>query len=131
MTAKNKLGLFDLTMIVVGLVIGMGIFRTSSDAANAAITPSLFFIAWFAGGIVALCGALTYAEIGSRFPVTGGYYKVFAECYHPSIAFAINCIILISNAASMSGVNPSRPTFQEGVPWKCIRCGISSPCARI
>lgn len=104
MTPKNKLGLFDLTMIVVGLVIGMGIFRTSSDAANAAITPSLFFIAWFAGGVVALCGALTYAEIGSRLPVTGGYYKVFAECYHPSIAFAINCIILISNAASMSGV---------------------------
>lgn len=104
MADKPKLRLFDLTMIVVGLVIGMGIFRTSSDAANAAATPSLFFIAWFAGGLVALCGALTYAEIGSRFPVTGGYYKVFAECYHPSIAFAINCIILISNAASMSGV---------------------------
>ena len=96
--------MFDLTMIVVGLVIGMGIFRTSSDAANAAVTPSVFFIAWLAGGLVALCGALTYAEIGSRFPVTGGYYKVFAECYHPSIAFAINCIILISNAASMAGV---------------------------
>lgn len=104
MTPKNKLGLFDLTMITVGLVIGMGIFRTSSDAANAAVTPTLFFIAWFAGGVVALCGALTYAEIGSRFPATGGYYKVFAECYHPSIAFAINCIILISNAASMAGV---------------------------
>ena len=104
MTQKNKLGLFDLTMIVVGLVIGMGIFRTSADAANASITPFVFFIAWFAGGVVALCGALTYAEIGSRFPATGGYYKVFAECYHPSIAFAINCIILISNAASMSAV---------------------------
>src|SRR5688572_10270676 len=104
MTEKPKLRLFDLTMIVVGLVIGMGIFRTSSDAANAALTPSVFFIAWVAGGLIALCGALTYAEIGSRFPVTGGYYKVFAECYHPSIAFAINCIILISNAASMSGV---------------------------
>jgi APA family basic amino acid/polyamine antiporter len=104
MTGKPRLRLFDLTMSVVGLVIGMGIFRTSSDAANAAITPSVFFIAWVAGGLVALCGALTYAEIGSRFPVTGGYYKVFAECYHPSIAFSINCIILISNAASMSGV---------------------------
>lgn len=91
-------------MIVIGLVIGMGIFRTSSDAANAAITPNVFFVAWVAGGLVALCGALTYAEIGSRLPVTGGYYKVFAECYHPSIAFAINCIILISNAASLSGV---------------------------
>ena len=66
--------------------------------------PLFFFLAWVAGGLVALCGALTYAEIGSRFPVIGGYYKIFAECYHPSIAFAINCIILISNAASMSGV---------------------------
>jgi len=91
-------------MIVIGLVIGMGIFRTSSDAANAALTPNVFFLAWVAGGLIALCGALTYAEIGSRLPVTGGYYKVFAECYHPSIAFAINCIILVSNAASLSGV---------------------------
>jgi basic amino acid/polyamine antiporter, APA family len=105
MTERPKLKLFDLTMIVVGLVIGMGIFRTSADAANASITPGVFFIAWVAGGLIALCGALTYAEIGSRFPVTGGYYKVFAECYHPSIAFAINCIILISNAASMAGVS--------------------------
>jgi APA family basic amino acid/polyamine antiporter len=56
------------------------------------------------GGLVALCGALTYAEIGSRFPATGGYYKVFAKAYHPSIAFAINCLILVSNAASVSGV---------------------------
>lgn len=101
---STKLNLFSLTMIVIGLVIGMGIFRTSSDAANAAITPSVFFMAWIAGGLIALCGALTYAEIGSRLPVTGGYYKIFAECYHPSIAFAINCIILISNAASLSGV---------------------------
>ena len=91
MTVKPKLRLFDLTMIVVGLVIGMGIFRTSSDAANAAVTPSVFFIAWFAGGLVALCGALTYAEIGSRYPVTGGYYKIFSYAYHPSIAFALNC----------------------------------------
>src|SRR5579875_1905977 len=104
MTEKPKLRLFDLTMIVVGLVIGMGIFRTSADAANASIAPSVFFIAWIGGGLIALCGALTYAEIGSRFPITGGYYKVFAVCYHPSIAFAINCIILISNAASLSGV---------------------------
>ena len=53
---------------------------------------------------MALCGALTYAEIGSRYPVTGGYYKIFSYAYHPSIAFAINCIILVSNAASLSGV---------------------------
>lgn len=104
MAGKNKLGLFSLTMIVIGLVIGMGIFRTSKDAASAAFTPSIFFAAWIIGGVVAFCGALTYAEIGSRYPVTGGYYKIFSYAYHPSIAFAINCIILISNAASLAGV---------------------------
>ena len=101
---KPLLSLFDITMIVIGLVIGMGIFRTASDSARAAITPNVFFISWVVGGFIALCGALTYAEIGSRYPITGGYYKIFATCYHPSIAFAINCIILISNAASLSGV---------------------------
>jgi len=104
MTAKNKLGLFDFTMIVIGLVIGMGIFRTAKDAANAAINPTIYFAAWIAGGVVALCGALTYAEIGSRYPVTGGYYRVFSYAYHPSVAFALNASILISNAASVSGV---------------------------
>ncbi len=102
--AKNqKLGIFDCTMIVVSLVIGMGIFRTPVNVAQKAPDSFLFFFTWIAGGLVAICGALTYAEIGSRLPVTGGYYKVFSYGYHPSIAFAINCIILISNAASLAG----------------------------
>jgi APA family basic amino acid/polyamine antiporter len=91
-------------MIVVGLVIGMGIFRSAATSAKFANDPSVYFTAWLLGGFFAFCGALTYAEIGSRFPVTGGYYKIFSYAYHPSIAFAINCIILISNAASLSGV---------------------------
>jgi basic amino acid/polyamine antiporter, APA family len=102
--AKNqKLGIFDCTMIVVSLVIGMGIFRTPVNVAQKSPVEFLFFFTWIAGGVVAICGALTYAEIGSRLPVTGGYYKVFSYGYHPSIAFAINCIILISNAASLAG----------------------------
>ncbi len=101
---STKINLFSLTMIVIGFVIGMGIFRTAATSAKDAIAPSVYFSAWAIGGLVALCGALTYAEIGSRYPVTGGYYKVFAKAYHPSIAFAINCLILVSNAASISGV---------------------------
>jgi len=104
MKGNQKLNLFSFTMIVVGLVIGMGIFRSAATSAQNAIAPSVYFTAWILGGFIALCGALTYAEIGSRYPVTGGYYKVFSYAYHPSIAFAINCIILISNAASLSGV---------------------------
>lgn len=104
MQKTAQLNLFSFTMIVVGLVIGMGIFRTAATSARDALSPSVYFSAWVLGGLIALCGALTYAEIGSRFPVTGGYYKVFAQAYHPSIAFAINCLILVSNAASLSGV---------------------------
>ncbi|HRD56469.1 MAG TPA: amino acid permease [Ferruginibacter sp.] len=102
--SPQKLNLFSLTMICIGFVIGMGIFRAAATSAKDAINPSVYFSAWVIGGIVALCGALTYAEIGSRFPSTGGYYRVFAKAYHPSIAFAINCLILVSNAASLSGV---------------------------
>lgn len=101
---KQKLQLFDLTMIIISFVIGMGIFRTPVNVAAATPTPFVFYLCWVAGGLVAFCGALTYAEIGSRLPVTGGYYKVFAYAYHPSIAFAINCIILVSNAASCAAV---------------------------
>ncbi|MBO9200249.1 MULTISPECIES: APC family permease [Niastella] len=100
----TRLNLFDLTMIVISLVIGMGIFRTPMNVAQKAESAQMFFLAWIIGGLIALCGALTYAEIGSRYPVTGGYYKIFSYCYHPSIAFAINCIILVSNAASLAGV---------------------------
>ncbi|MBB2151748.1 APC family permease [Pedobacter gandavensis] len=105
MADKKQLSLFDLSMIVVSLVIGMGIFRTPVNVAAGAQVPELFFSAWIIGGLVALCGALTYAEIGSRFPVTGAYYKIFSAFYHPSIAFAINCIIVVSNAASVAGVS--------------------------
>jgi len=104
MKPAKQLGLFDLTIIMVSFVIGMGIFRTPVNVAKAVDSPFIFFSAWIAGGLIAFCGALTYAEIGSRLPVTGGYYKVFAYAYHPSIAFAVNCIILVSNAASLAAV---------------------------
>ncbi|MGB3006205.1 MAG: amino acid permease [Chitinophagaceae bacterium] len=104
MSAKNKLNLLDVSLIVVSLVIGMGIFRNPASVAATSGTSSIFFLLWIAGGLIALCGALTYAEIGQRLPAMGGYYKVFAECYHPSVGFSVNVIILISNAASLAVV---------------------------
>src|SRR6478736_2683249 len=119
--AKNvKLGVFDCTMIVVSLVIGMGIFRTPANVARQVPDNFLFFFTWIVGGVIALCGALTYAEIGSRLPVTGGYYKIFSYGYHPSIAFAINCIILISNAASLAGVSLIGAEYISGVLFPSV-----------
>jgi APA family basic amino acid/polyamine antiporter len=101
---KQQLNLFSLTMIVISLVIGMGIFKTPATIAAKSGTPTIFFAAWAIGGIIALFGALIYAEIGLRLPSVGGYYSVFAECYHPSVGFTVNILILISNAASISVV---------------------------
>src|SRR5882757_8678318 len=115
MAKTAKLNVFDFTMIMVGLVIGMGIFRTPLNVAKASPTPFLFYGVWIAGGIVAFCGALTYAEIGSRLPVTGGYYRVFSYAYHPSIAFGVNCLILLSNAASLAGVAIVGAEYMTGI----------------
>jgi APA family basic amino acid/polyamine antiporter len=121
MKKNAKLGVFDCTMIVVSLVIGMGIFRTPANVARHVPDTFLFFFTWIVGGIIALCGALTYAEIGSRLPVTGGYYKIFSYGYHPSIAFAINCIILISNAASLTGVALIGAEYISGVIFPSVK----------
>jgi APA family basic amino acid/polyamine antiporter len=104
MSIKPKLNRFDLTMIVISLVIGMGIFATPSEVAIKAGNAWIFFGAWIFGGLVSFCGALTFAEIGARFPATGGFYKVFSYCYHPAFAFMINWVLVISNAASVAAV---------------------------
>ncbi len=101
---KPQLKTFDLTMIVAGLVIGMGIFRVPAEVALKAGIPLIFFLAWITGAIVSFIGALTFAEIGSRYPVAGGFYKIFSHCYHPCFAFMVNWIIVISNAGATAGV---------------------------
>ena len=62
---ERRLGAFDTAMIVVSLVIGIGIFRTPALVAGHGTTVA-FYLAWVLGGVISLCGALTYAEIGSR-----------------------------------------------------------------
>ncbi|MDB5127574.1 APC family permease [Mucilaginibacter sp.] len=104
MSIQPRLNRFDLSMIVISLVIGMGIFGSPSDVAVKAGSAPVFFGAWIFGGVVTLCGALTFAEIGARYPTTGGFYKVFSYCYHPAFAFMINWVLVISNAASVAAV---------------------------
>jgi len=99
---KPKLTMFDATVIVVSLVIGIGIFRTPALVAAHTGTAGLFFGAWILGGVVSLLGALTFAEIGSRYPHPGAFYKVVAECYHPSVAFVLNWtnVVLVNGAGA-------------------------------
>jgi basic amino acid/polyamine antiporter, APA family len=103
-TIEPRLSAFDASMVVVSLVIGIGIFRTPALVARDAGGRFEFFAAWIAGGVLSLMGALTYAEIGSRLPRAGGYYKVVAECYHPRLAFMLNWSQALMQGAGAAGV---------------------------
>jgi len=100
MSIQSKLGRWDLTMMVISFIIGVGIFFTPSTIAAKAGTPFIFYASWIIGGFVSVCGALTFAEIGSRLPAAGGYYKIFSHCYHPAFAFMANLALVTINAGS-------------------------------
>jgi APA family basic amino acid/polyamine antiporter len=103
-TIQPRLSTFDTSMVVVSLVVGIGIFRTPAIVAAAAQSTSLFYVAWIVGGIVSLVGAFTFAEIGSRHPRAGGYYRVVADCYHPTLAFMLNWSQTLMQGAGAAGV---------------------------
>ena len=101
---KPRLNLFDTVLIVVNLVIGIGIFRTPALIAGKLPNVEMFFFSWVVGGIVALCGALTFAEIGARLPKAGGLYKVVSIVYYPLVAFMLNWTYILTLAVSTAGV---------------------------
>lgn len=77
----RRLNTFDMTMIVIGSVIGAGIFMTPASIARELPSPLLIVSVWVLGGVTALCGALTYAELGGMMPDAGGVYVYLARAY--------------------------------------------------
>ena len=87
MSFRRELGRFDTAMVVVGGIIGAGIFINPYIVAQRLDSPALVLGAWLAGGVVALAGALTFAELGTLFPKAGGHYVYLREAYHPVAGF--------------------------------------------
>ncbi len=77
----RALGLGDATMLVIGCIVGVGIFRTASSIATHLPFPSLILALWALGGVVSLCGGLCYAELAALFPISGGDYIYVRELY--------------------------------------------------
>jgi APA family basic amino acid/polyamine antiporter len=91
----RRLGLFDVTMLVMGGIVGAGIFMNPHVVALRVHTPALMLAAWAVGGAVALAGALVYAELASRLPEVGGQYAYLREAFHPSVAFLYGWVLLL------------------------------------
>jgi basic amino acid/polyamine antiporter, APA family len=83
----RRLGLWSAVAVLVGSTIGSGIFRTPASVAQRVDDVPLFLLAWVLGGVVAVCGALTYAELAAAFPRSGGIYVFIREAFGPLPAF--------------------------------------------
>lgn len=83
----QALGPIDATSVVVGAIIGVGIFFTPSRVADLAGSANLALLTWAIGGGIALMGALTFAELGSLYPRTGGQYVILRDSFGPFLAF--------------------------------------------
>lgn len=81
-------------MIVIGGIIGSGIFINPYLVARALDTPGLVLLAWVTGGAVALAGAFAYAELGQRLPKAGGQYVYLSEAWHPMVGFLYGWALL-------------------------------------
>ena len=84
---ERKLGLFPAANIVVANIIGAGIFTTSGLLMAELKSPLLMLLLWIAGGCIALCGAISYSELGAAMPASGGEYIFLSRLYHPLIGF--------------------------------------------
>jgi APA family basic amino acid/polyamine antiporter len=127
MQLKRRLNLFDATLLVIGNVVGAGIFTTSGFLAGELPQPLLFVAIWLLGGLLTLCGALTYAEMAGMFPRSGGDYQFLKEAYGAWAGFLLGwvsfwvitpgsmAVLSIAMVGYIKGFIPFNGVLSEGV----------------
>ena len=111
-TLARRLGVFDATMIVMGGIIGAGIFMNPSVVARQVSSPWLMIGAWAFGGLIALAGAFVYAELAQRRPEVGGQYAYIRDAFHPMAAFLYGwTLLLVIQTGGMAAVSMTFATY--------------------
>ena len=100
-----RIGLFEATLVVMGGIVGSGIFVNPAVVARHVHSAPLILGAWMVGGVVALVGAFVYAELSERMPAVGGQYAYLREAFHPLVAFLCGwALLLVINAGGVAAV---------------------------
>ncbi|HET6343582.1 MAG TPA: amino acid permease, partial [Myxococcota bacterium] len=103
---ERRLTLTDAVSMVVGIILGSGIFMAPSALATVAPTPWAGALMWLVGGLIAACGAMTYAECGARLPHDGGFVVFFERAWSQRWAFVGGwAALFITYPASLAGVS--------------------------
>jgi APA family basic amino acid/polyamine antiporter len=131
---SRQLGIFPATNIVVANMIGAGIFTTSGLLMAGLNDPVLMLSLWFIGGIIALCGALSYGELGAAMPGAGGEYLFLSKLYHPVFGFLSGWVSFIVGfsapiAASAIGFSEYFCRAIPAIPAFLYTEGIMDPVA--
>jgi APA family basic amino acid/polyamine antiporter len=101
----RRIGLFDATMLVMGGIIGAGIFVNPAEVATHVSTPLLIVGVWVIGGLVAMAGAFVYAELAARRPAVGGQYAYLRDAWGPMPAFLYGwSLLLVIQSGGMAAV---------------------------
>ena len=104
-TLAREIGPFGATMLVMGGIVGSGIFLNPYVVARQVGTPALVLAAWVFGGLVALAGAFVYAELASLRPSVGGQYAYLREAFSPRVAFLYGWVLLlVTQSGGMAAV---------------------------
>jgi APA family basic amino acid/polyamine antiporter len=104
-TLARKLGAFDATMLVMGGIIGSGIFINPYVVARHLPSSPYILAVWAAGGLIALTGAFVYAELAALRPEVGGQYAYLRDAWHPSVAFLYGwALLLVIQSGGMAAV---------------------------
>ena len=111
---KQKLSLYGLTMIAVGACIGSGIFLTPNVVTKNVPHSTLILGIWLLGGIISIFGALTFAELGSRFPKSGGVYVYIKEAFGELAGFLYGWVtLLVINTGALAALSIGLVSFLE------------------
>ncbi len=129
---KRQLGLFPATNIVVANMIGAGIFTTSGLLLAGLHDPILMMVLWAVGGIIAICGALSYGELGAAMPGAGGEYLFLSKLYNPLFGFLSGWVSFMVGfsapiAASALGFSEYFCRAVPGLPSWLDNAGIMNP----
>jgi APA family basic amino acid/polyamine antiporter len=116
---KREMSLFDAMMIVMGAMIGSGIFIVSADIARTVGSPGLLLLVWLITGVVTVIGALSYGELAGMMPHAGGLYVYLREAYNPLVGFLYGwTTFLVIQTGTIAAVGVAFAKFTGLIiPW--------------
>jgi len=127
--ARRELSTLDATLLVMGGIVGVGIFYTPHAVAQSVPVPWAFLAMWGIGGAIALNGALTFAELGGTFPKAGGWYVFLREVFGPFVAYLFAWVVLC--VISTGAISVMVRVFVDNLPPMSASAGRAVGAATI